>query len=84
MLDHRREDQDGQRQEQTDPKALLEFRDHETVIVAYMTRTSVMCLMATMSAIGVHVVHLLADRFVVSNISQALGGFSEEQIYESL
>ena len=57
MLDRRREDQDGQRQEQTDPEALLEFRDHETVIVACMTRTSALRLMAIMSAMGVHVVH---------------------------
>jgi hypothetical protein len=55
-LDHRREDQDRQRQEQTDPEELLKFRNHETVIVARMTRMSVMCLMATMSTMRIHVV----------------------------
>src|SRR5262249_24691047 len=74
MLDHRREDQDGQRQEQTDPEALLKFGDHETVIMARITRVSVMCLTATMNAMGVHIVHgVIVDARPVRRVVMAMG-----------
>ena len=81
MLDNRREDQDGQRQEQTDPEALLKFRDHETVIMARMIRAIVMCLMATVNTRGVHIVHgMTVDarvvRTVVVSIAMLSGGHS--------
>src|SRR6516225_5962916 len=81
MLDHRREDQDRERQEQTDPEALLKFRNHVTVIVARMTRMSVMCLMATMSTMRIHVVlrMTIGARVVrtwVGSIAMLSGGHS--------
>src|SRR6516225_3529707 len=81
MLDHRREDQDRERQEQTDPEALLKFRNHVTVIVARMTRMSVMCLMATMSTMRIHVVLKMTTgarvvRTWVGSIAMLNGGHS--------
>jgi len=51
MLDHRRKQQDRQRQQQTDPEASLELRNHVAVIMACMARVNALRFVAPMGAI---------------------------------